>query len=112
MAEATGTITNYNGIDNSKKLVEDVGSFSPFNLIRYVPSTADATATTVDITFTGLTQIVGWLIEFDENGVRDADNDAQVSASGNVLTIANGGANYTLATTDNIYILVFGKSLA
>jgi hypothetical protein len=110
MAEATGTVTNFDGNTSSKKAVEIVGSFGPFCLVKYVPSSADDTAGTVDITFPSLDTIIGWIFTIDQNGANDANLDVAISSSGNVLTIADGAANYTLATTDQIFILVFGKA--
>lgn len=108
MAEATGTITNWDNKTNSKKLLETIGTFSPIHMVKYVPSTADDTAGTVDITLTGLSTIVGWFVEVYESGTKDANQDPVVTSSGNVLTIADG-SNWTLATSSEVYIMAFGK---
>lgn len=108
MAEATGTVTNWDSKTNSKKLLENIGSFSPIQLFKYVPSTADDTAATVDITLPGMSTIVGWFAEVYESGVKDANNDITITSSGNVLTVADG-SNWVLATSSEIYIMVFGK---
>ena len=108
MAEATGTVTNWDSNTKSKKLLENIGSFSPIQLFKYVPSTADDTAGTVTITLPGLSTIIGWFVEVYESGVKDANQDPDVSSSGNVLTIADG-SNWALATSSELYIMVFGK---
>ena len=110
MAEGTGTITNWNA-SSTKTLVENVGSFSPNYMFKYVPSSADDTAGTIDLTLPNISTIVGWLVEVYESGVKDANQDPTVTSSGNVLTIADG-SNWTLATTSELYIIVFGKPLA
>ena len=111
MAEGTGTITNWDS-STTKKLVENVGTYSPFYMLKYVPSSADDTAGTIDLTFPNLSNIIGWFVEVYESGVKDANQDPTVSSSGNVLTIADGGANWTLATTSELYIMVFGRPKA
>lgn len=108
MAEATGTVTNWDSKTTSKKLLENIGSFSPVQLFKYVPSAADDTAGTVDITLPGMSTIVGWIADVYESGVKDANNDITITSSGGVLTIADG-SNWTLATTSVIYLIVFGK---
>ena len=110
MAEGTGTITNWNSY-STKTLVENVGSFSPSYMFKYVPSSADDTAATIDLTFPNLSTIIGWFVEVYESGVKDANQDPTVTSSGNVLTIADG-SNWTLATTSVLYIIVFGKPKA
>jgi hypothetical protein len=110
MAEGTGTITNWD-TSSTKRLVENVGSFSPNYMFKYVPSSADDTAGTIDLTFPSISTIVGWFVEVYESGTKDANQDPVVTSSGNVLTIADG-SNYTLATTSELYIVVFGKPLA
>lgn len=108
MAEATGTITNWDSLTNSKKLLENIGTYSPIQLIKYVPSAADDTAGSVTITLPGLSTIVGWFAEVYESGVKDANNDITITVSGNVMTIADG-SNWVLATTSEVYIMAFGK---
>lgn len=110
MAEATGTITNWDNKAN-KKLVEIIGTFMPVHLIKYVPSAADDTAGTVGITFPGLSTIVGWFAQVYESNVLDANNDITISVSGNVMTVADG-SNWVLATTSVVYIMAFGKPKA
>lgn len=108
MAEGTGTITNWNGDATNKGAVENIGTYNPFCMLKYVPSAADDTAATIDLTFQNLSTIVGWLVEVYESGVKDANQDPTVTSSGNVLTIADG-SNWSLAETSELYIMVFGK---
>jgi len=108
MAEATGTITNWNSDTQSKKLVEVIGTYLPVQIVKYVPSAADDTAGTVGITFPGLSTIVGWFVDVYESGVKDANNDITITVSGNIMTVADG-SNWVLATTSEIYIMAFGK---
>lgn len=108
MAEGTGTITNWDGDASSKRAVEIIGTFAPICMLKYVPSSADDSAGTVDLTFQNLNTIVGWFVEVYESGTKDSNQDPVVTSSGNVLTIADG-SNYTLATSSELYILVFGK---
>ena len=108
MAEATGTITNFDGNTISKKAVEIVGTYGPFVMLKYVPSTADDTAGTVGITIPNLKTIIGWVVSVCESGVLDANNDITITSSGNVLTIADG-SNWTIAATSVVYLIVWGK---
>ena len=107
MAEGTGTLTNWDGT-SVRKIVENVGTFSPMYMIKYVPSSADDTAATIDLTFPNLSVIQGWFVEVYESGTKDANQDPVVTSSGNVLTIADG-SNWTLATSSELYIIAFGK---
>ena len=111
MAAPTGTITNWDSKTNRITLVENVGSYSPICRIKYVPSSADDTAATVDITFPSLGVIVGWQADVYESGVKDANNDITITSSGNVLTVADG-SNWVLATTSVVYLEVWGKPKA
>lgn len=111
MAEATGTVTNWDSDTKSKKLVEVIGTYLPIQMIKYVPSAADDAAASVTITFPGLNTIVGWIADVYESGVKDANNDITITSSGNVMTIADG-TNWAIAATSVVYIIAFGKPRA
>lgn len=84
-----------------------IGSFCPL-----VPFTLDATATTTSetITFPNLSVIKGWILMAVTSGVVDDSAAITTSASGNVLTIADGtGFDLDDANTV-VYGLVWGTS--
>ncbi len=100
------TITNY--LSGSRpSLVEVVGTYNPFVLIKIEPTTAEATAGTLSVSISELRTITGAIVQILNSGNNVATSDADITWSGNTLTIANG-SSYTMASTDNIYTLVWG----
>lgn len=84
-------------------LLETVGSFG--NLVE-VKVTSPGT-TSVAIGIDKLHQIQGAIVQILDSGDRVATSDADITWSGNTLTIANGGS-FNLADTQVIYALVWG----
>lgn len=104
------TVTNHAG-KATATVVENIGSMGPFCLLKIVPSAADATANTLSVTVNGLRAILGAIIMVLNSGNNVATSDADVTWSGNVLTIADG-STFDIASTMNIYMIVWGHPFA
>jgi len=80
------TIVGFNG-KTPAKLLPAIGSFTPL-----IPFKLDATATSTSeaITFVQLKTIHGFMVQAVTSGVVDDSAAITISASGNVLTIADG----------------------
>lgn len=73
----------------------------------YTVTSADATANTVSLTL-DLPAIDGFLVQIYRSNV-EVKADAVISASGKVLTIADGASTYALTAGDKVYIKAWGN---
>jgi hypothetical protein len=88
-------------------LVEIIGSYGPFSLIKITsPGT-----TSVAVRVPGMNKIDGAIVQVLTSGNNVATSDADVTWSGDTLTIADG-SSFSLADTQTIYALVWGRSMA
>ena len=83
-----------------KDIQDNFGGFGTYTVV-----TADDTAGTKDID-TGMTWATSFLVQIFRSGVNVMD-DAIVSISAGVLTVADGGATYALTAGDVINYIVF-----
>lgn len=86
-------------------LVEMVGVFGD---VGHYKITSPGT-TTVDVVLPGMTTIKGAIVQILDSGNRVATSDADITWSGNTMTIADGGT-FTLADTQTIYVLAWGDA--
>lgn len=97
------------GFDNRTppKLLEVIGSFPSASVIKV---TISGTTTSEDIAIPGLSTIHGAIVTVLDSGDRAATSDIDVTWSGNVLTLADGGSFNLDATGHAIYALVWGNA--
>lgn len=74
---------------------------------KYTAVAADATADTVTLTLDDLAKIDVFSVQIMRSDV-DVTADADVSVSGNELTIADGAATYAITAGDVIHIFAVG----
>lgn len=86
-------------------LLEIVGVFG--NVV-HAKVTSPGT-TTVDVKLPQLTLIKGAIVQILDSGNRVATSDADITWSGNTMTIADGGT-FSLADTMTIYIMAWGEA--
>lgn len=86
-------------------LVEIVGVYGPFSLIKVTSPGTNSVAITVP----GMSTIEGAMVQVLSSGNNVVTSDADVTWSGATLTIADG-SSFTLADTMTIYALVWGKA--
>jgi len=102
------TTVGTNGVSRPNCL-EVVGSFAPLIPFKCTPS---GTTTSETITFSQLQTIVGWVITSvgaaGASGISDGGIGPTVTASGNVLTIADGTDFDLDQTSSVIYGIVWG----
>lgn len=102
------TIVNYKG--GSVPLnVENVGTFGPFSLCKATPSTAEDTAESFTVTFPNIANINFYMVQAFSTANNAKTSDVDVTASGNVLTIAAGSTYTDILSTDYFMILVAGS---
>lgn len=96
-------------------LMPAIGSFTPLIPFKATPENA----TSMTITFAQLKRIRGWMIQISDStgAILGGDSNGAlgpiVSASGNVLTIADGtDLDISAHTSGAIYGLVWGDALA
>lgn len=85
-------------------LIENVGQFSSMVGIKRT----SPTATTHTETLRDLNSVDGWIVQIYDSGNRVKTSDADITVSGNVMTIAAGGT-FTLLATDIIHIMAWGS---
>lgn len=90
-------------------LAPSIGSYVPIILFKV---TISGTTTSEDLTFAGLSVIHGAIIQVLDSGNNVATTDADVTWSGNVLTLADGSTFNLDASGHNIYGVVWGKAKA
>lgn len=97
------------GFDNNSppKLLEVIGSFPSASVIKV---TISGTTTTEDIVIPGLSTIRGAVVQALDSGNRVVTTDIDVTWSGNVLTLADGGTFNLDASDQVIYALVWGSA--
>jgi hypothetical protein len=103
------TITNLNAGAVACN-VEIIGTFGPFSMVKAIPSSAEDTAETFSVTFPNLSTINWYMVQAFSSGNNAKTSDVDVSASGNVLTIAAGSSYTDILSTDYFMILVAGKA--
>ena len=101
------TITNYKG-GSVPLLVETIGSYGPFAMLKAVPSSAEDTAETFSVTVPNIVNILGYMVQAFSSGNNSKTSDVDVTASGNVLTIAAGSTYTDILSTDYFMIIVWG----
>ena len=104
------TITNYNG-SGFLSLVENIGQYQPCVMFSLVPVAAEATANTLSVVIPCLRNIRYAIIQTLDSGNNIAVVGADVTWSGNTLTIADGGS-YDIVTTMNIGVIAWGDPAA
>lgn len=87
---------------------DGVKSTSTLNLISYTVTSDDATANTVSFA-TPSGAIAGGLVDILRSDV-SVKADADISWSGNTLTVADGAATYALTAGDIIVAVAFGSA--
>ena len=103
------TVTGYDG-KSPPKLARAIGSVTP--MIPF-SVTVSGTTTSEAVTFSQLTTIRGWVVQNIDTSDEVSTADATVTASGNVLTIADGGSTFDLDASGNtIYGFVWGDPKA
>lgn len=86
-------------------LMQMVGVFGDVGLYKITsPGT-----TTVTVKLPQLSLIKGAIVQILDSGNRVATSDADLTWSGNSLTIANGGT-FSLADTMTIYVVAWGEA--
>lgn len=86
-------------------ILEIVGVFGDLGMYKITsPGT-----TTVTVKLPEITLIKGAIVQVLDSGDRVATSDADVTWSGNSLTIADGGT-FSLANTQTIYVVAWGDA--
>lgn len=88
--------------------VQLVGSFGPFSMVKATPTSAEDTAESFSVTFPNLSIINFYMVQAFSTGNNAKTSDVDVTASGNVLTIAAGSTYTDIVSTDYFMILVGG----
>src|SRR5574341_282968 len=98
------TVTGFNN-RTPAGLVEIVGTFAPVIAFR---ATVSGTTTTEGLVFPGLALIRGAVVQVLDSGNNVATTDADITWSGNTLTIADGSTFNLDASGHVIYGFVWG----
>ena len=102
------TVVGFDG-KSPPGLMPAIGSYTPMIPFKL---TATGTTTTEAVTFSQLRTIKGFIAQAVTNGVVTAAAQIAISASGNVLTIADGTGFDLDASGMVVYGFVWGDALA
>jgi hypothetical protein len=103
------TLTGYDGRGVARPL-QNIGQFAPLVAFKV---TISGTVTSQAIKVPGLSAIHGVIVQVIDTNGDVATADADISWSGNTLTIADGGATFNLdASGHSIYVIAWGKPRA
>jgi len=76
---------------------------------KAVPVAADDTAGSFTVTFPSMVTITGFLVQILDSGNNVITDDADITVSGNVMTIADG-STYAVTADEVHHILVWGTA--
>jgi hypothetical protein len=101
------TITNYRG-GSDAAIVEILGTFGPFAMLKAVPSSTEDTAEALSVTIPNLSVIKGAIVQCLDSGNNVATSDLDITWTGNVLTLAAGTTFSDITVNHAFYIFAWG----